>query len=165
MTKAGASLIARHATSEDASGLERLYTQLSPQNDGVSVDPGRLDQIAEDPVNLILVIEWNENIVATALLTICLDVMFGRQPFGVVENVVVDTEYRARGFGRTLLDAIDCAALSADCSKVMLLSAASRGDAHAYFKAMGYNSEAKRGFVKYRSGLEATIARSPLRAV
>lgn len=148
-------LIVRHATGGDACSVEELYAQLSPRSGGVSVDPDRLDQIADDPRNLLLVVEHQGVVIATALLTICLDAMYRRQPFGVVENVVVDASHRSLGCGRALLEAIDRVALSADCSKVMLLSGAMRSDAHAYFTAMGYDGDAKRGFVKYRSSLEA----------
>lgn len=148
-------LIVRHATSRDAGSVEGLYAQLLPLSGGVSVDPDRLDQIADDPRNLLLVVEQEGVVIATALLTICLDAMYRSQPFGVVENVVVDASRRSAGCGRALLEAVDRVALSADCSKVMLLSGTMRNDAHAYFAAMGYDGDAKRGFVKYRSGLEA----------
>lgn len=152
-------LIVRHATGRDAGSLEELYAQLSPRSGGVSVDPDRLDQIADDPRNLLLVVEHEGVVVATALLTICLDAMYRSQPFGVVENVVVDASRRSLGCGRALLEAVDRAALSADCSKVMLLSGIMRNDAHAYFTAMGYDGDAKRGFVKYRSRLEGNSAK------
>ena len=163
VTKDDGSLIARHATRDDADAVERLYTLLSPENRSISVQPDRLDLIANDPANLLLVVEWKGNVIGTALLTICLDAMFGTQPFGVVENIIVDTDYRSTGCGRFVSDAIDRAALNADSSKVMLLSNHMRSDAHAYFEAMGYDGEVKRGFVKYRSRLEAASVHSVLR--
>ena len=150
------SIVVRNAVGQDAEAIERLYAQLSPRSRGIFVDPVRLDKIADNPDNLLLVIEHHGNVVATALLTICLDAMYGSQPFGVVENVVVDASFRSIGCGKALLETIDAVALDANCSKLMLLSGSMRSDAHSCFTAMGYDGDAKRGFVKYRSKLEAT---------
>lgn len=54
------------------------------------------------------------------LLTICPDVMYQAQPFGVIENLVVASAFRGRGVGRRLLAAVEEMALAADCSKLML---------------------------------------------
>lgn len=153
----------RNAIGSDADAIGRLYSQLSQQSGSVSVDPVRLEEIAVDPSNLLLVAERDGCIVATALLTLCLDAMYRNQPFGVVENIVVDIGHRSSGCGKALMEAIDHAAMNADCSKVMLLSANMREDAHAYFRAMGYDDGKKRGFVKYRMELASRARQSSLR--
>lgn len=149
----------RNATAEDASAIERLYAQLEPPGSGVSVNPDRLADIAADPATLLLVVEHDGDIVGTALLTICLDAMFGNQPFGVVDNIIVDAAGRSSGAGKVLLEAIEHVALREDCSKVILLSSRPRVGAHAFFKALGYDGNAERGFVKDRTALEATARR------
>jgi hypothetical protein len=40
--------------------------------------------------------------------------------------------------------------LQRDCSKIMLLSSVTRGDAHRLFGSSGFSSTEKIGFVKYR---------------
>lgn len=102
-------------------------------------------------------VEDEGHVVATAPLTICLDAMYRKQPFGVLENVVVNAETRSKGIGQFLLSAIDHIAVTKDCSKVMLLSSSDRGYAYAFFEATGYDGDAKRGFVKYRAALEASF--------
>jgi len=145
----------RHALARDALAVQELYLQLVPPN-GVAVRPERIDEITADPNNLLLVADLGGEVVGTALVTFCLDPMYGRQPFGVVENVVVHRERRSLGVGRLLMAAVDRAALDRDCSKLMLLSGRARGEAHAFFRAAGYDGEAKRGFVKYRKALAGT---------
>lgn len=117
------------------------------------MDPERLSDIAADANNLLLVAECSGEVVGTALLTLCLDPMFGRQPFAVVENVVVEPAHRTRGCGRALFEAIEQVALDADCSKIMLMSGEARAGAHRFFVAMGYLTGEKCGFVKYRRNL------------
>jgi N-acetylglutamate synthase-like GNAT family acetyltransferase len=143
-------LVIRIAEPDDATSIQRLYAQLVSDPGRVNVEPEQLLVIADDANSLLLVAECEGNVVATALLTLCLDSMFGRQPFAVVENVVVEATYRKLGCGRALFEAIDQVALDADCSKIMLLSGQSRSAAHKFFVSIGYLQEEKCGFVKYR---------------
>ena len=89
------------------------------------------------------------------LVCLCADVMFGRRPFAVVENIVVDAPARGQGVGAELLREVDRFCRAADCSKIMLLSASERSDAHRFFERAGYAGDRKRGFVKYRNAFGA----------
>jgi len=46
---------------------------------------------------------------------------------------------------------VEAHCLKHNCSKIMLLSAAHRIDAHRFFSSLGYEQDRKVGFVKYRS--------------
>jgi GNAT superfamily N-acetyltransferase len=87
----------------------------------------------------------------TVLICLCADAMYARQPFAVVENLVVDQECRGNGIGHALLREAERFCLSRSCSKMMLLSSASRADAHRFFEQVGFRGDRKRGFVKYHS--------------
>lgn len=89
-------------------------------------------------------------VVGSALLSLCMDVMFEDQPFAVVENVIVESTCRNLGVGAVLLRKVENIARDRHCSKIMLLSSASRDDAHRFFARHGYQERSKRGFVKYR---------------
>jgi GNAT superfamily N-acetyltransferase len=75
--------------------------------------------------------------------------MFCDQPFAVVENIVVDAGSRGQGLGRALMDHIKAEGLRRRCTKIMLLSSASRTEAHRFFESCGYRGEVKKGFVNY----------------
>lgn len=139
----------RRAAAQDAPAIERLYRELV-SDPHVHVDPGQVAALSESSTNVLLVAEADGVICATALLTLCADVMYRTQPFGVVENVIVAELMRGRGIGHSLLARVEQMAVAADCTKLMLLSAASRQDAHVFFQQCGFNGDAKHGFVKYR---------------
>ena len=139
----------RKATSSDAPHIARLYAMLV-SNPAMHVLPERLAEIADDPNTALFVFEQGQAVLGTVLVSLCADVMFGRQPFAVVENIVVDQAVRGQHIGERLLQAVDDFCQTAGCSKIMLLSAASRERAHAFFERCGYWGSAKRGFVKYR---------------
>jgi N-acetylglutamate synthase-like GNAT family acetyltransferase len=139
----------RKAEPRDAAAIEALYRQLVPGNPDIRVDPARIEEIAADHHNRLLVVDIDGQVSGTAFLTVCLDPMFGFQSYGVVENFVVLSSQQGRGLGRILMDAVEQEARQAKCTKLMLLSSAFRTAAHQFFTHLGFDGEKKRGFVKY----------------
>ena len=142
-------LTIRRARGVDAPALARLYRDLVPDT-RVNVDAARVDTLANDPHTYLFVCESEGVVCGTALLTLCMDVMYGHQPFGLVENVVVDPAMRNRGIGSQLMASIEQHCRQQECSKIMLVSAAERVDAHRFFERHGFATDVKRAFVKYR---------------
>lgn len=143
----------RNALPSDAARIAELYRQLVG-NPAVCVQPERIAAIANDKDTGLFVCEYQGTVHGSALVSLCADVMFGAQPFAVVENVVVDTQLRKQGLGAALLRHIEVFCLAHDCSKIMLLSASQREQAHRFFERAGFAGSKKRGFVKYRSAFQ-----------
>ena len=139
----------RRAQPRDATAIEALYRLLVPGDDNIPVSPDRIAALEENPSNHLLVVELEATVCGSAFLTICLDAMYGFQPYGVVENVIVLPTARGSGLGAALMDGVERAARDARCTKLMLLSSQSRTDAHNFFLRLGFDGERKRGFVKY----------------
>jgi N-acetylglutamate synthase-like GNAT family acetyltransferase len=137
------------ATSAQAVEISSLY-QLLTNSEDVRVLPERIEEIAADKHNYLYVAVLENQILGTALVSICLDAMYGFQPFAVIENIIVNPKNRKAGIGSALLNHIQAIALSFDCSKIFLLSANSRIEAHDLFKKHGFSASSKQGFVKYR---------------
>jgi GNAT superfamily N-acetyltransferase len=144
----------RRARSQDAGEVARLYAQLVA-NPALNVLPDRLAELETSADAALFVADRGDRLAGTVLVALCPDAMFGRRPFAVVENVVVDAAARGQGVGKALLAAVERFCLAADCSKIMLLSAIERTDAHAFFERQGYAGDRKRGFVKYRGAFVA----------
>jgi N-acetylglutamate synthase-like GNAT family acetyltransferase len=139
----------RRAQARDAPSIEVLYQVLVPGDGNIAVDPNRVAELETDSNNHLLVLEVMGQVCGSAFLTVCLDPMYGFQPYGVVENIIVLPAARGQGAGRALMSAIEQAARAARCTKLMLLSSHSRADAHTFFSRLGFDGERKRGFVKY----------------
>ncbi len=150
------SIAVRRASPNDAASIAALYAQLV-SNPAVSVLPERVATVSNDKNTALFVCEREDIVLGTALVSLCADVMFGSQPFAVVENVIVDASVRGQGIGSALLRYLEAFCLANDCSKVMLLSSTDREDAHHFFERSGFVGSSKRGFVKYRSNFEAKI--------
>jgi N-acetylglutamate synthase-like GNAT family acetyltransferase len=139
----------RRARASDAAAVQELYRELVPGDRNIAVDPAHLAALETDRFSQIWVVELEGSVRGTAFLTLCRDAMYGDQPFGVVENVVVTASARGRGAGRALMEELERAARDGRCTKLMLLSASARPEAHAFYAGLGYDGERKRGFVKY----------------
>ncbi|WP_201775765.1 GNAT family N-acetyltransferase [Chromobacterium subtsugae] len=154
MTAASPKATIRLARAADADELARLYRQLV-DDPAIQVLPERLQALADGERAQVLVCEGEGRLAASAWLGFCEDVMYGGQPFAVLENIVVDRDWRGRGLGRALLDEARRRCLARGCSKIMLLSSAQRADAHRFFLQAGFRGDAKRGFVMYRRDMAA----------
>ena len=150
----------RKAMPSDADHITELYRQLV-NDTAIHVEPEQVARMADDARTRLFVGEYSGAVQATALVAVCYDAMYRRQPFAVVENVVVDIAVRKRGLGSALFQQIEKFCLEADCSKIMLLSSSQRTDAHQFFERLGFTGSAKRGFVKYRSALKQPYQNSP----
>ena len=139
----------RRAQASDSEAIGRLYTELNTLSQP-AVLPERIATIANSAHTHLLVCDDDGDILATALLCLCQDVMFGNQPFALVENFVVSSDYKRAGIGKSMMDYIEAFCLEQNCSKIMLQTSSQNRDARDFYTAMGYDPDAKIGFVKYR---------------
>jgi N-acetylglutamate synthase-like GNAT family acetyltransferase len=139
----------RRATKDDAEAIANLYRELNTLSP-VSVLPERIDAVAKSSNTYLLVCDDAGEIIATALVCLCQDVMFDNQPFALVENVVVRADCKREGIGKNMMDYIEAFCLEQDCSKIMLQTSSGNQNARDFYTAMGYNPNTKIGFIKYR---------------
>lgn len=142
-------VIIRRAINIDAQSIQKLYIELVGNDQNIKVDESSIAALEKDPCNYLLVAEEGKEILGTAFLAICRDVMYGNQPFAIVENIIVTSLARHRGVGKSLLTEIKSICKEQRCTKIMLLSNAKRPDAHKFFEANGYRGDLKCGFVNY----------------
>lgn len=132
----------------DAPKIQKLYLELVG-DPNIHVEENAVASLEKNNDNFLLVAEVDSNFVGTAFMTICRDVMYGTQPFAVLENVVVATETQGLGVGKALLAEVKSICKARRCTKIMLLSSAKRTQAHKFFEKNGYLGDTKRGFVNY----------------
>lgn len=154
----------RKATAGDANAIADLYKELVP-NAPINVLPERIAEIANDKNTYLIVCDTGADIIATALVALCNDAMFTRQPFAIIENVIVSKAHQREGVGKRLMGYIEEFCLAADCSKIMLLSGRDNQGAHDFYAAMDYDPNAKSGFIKkrkYFNNQEKILCGSPV---
>jgi GNAT superfamily N-acetyltransferase len=96
-----------------------------------------------------LVLEVGGRVEGTLTLYVLPNLSHGGRPAAIVENVVVDSRLRGRGYGRMLVERAETIAREQGCYKVSLTSNRRRIDAHRFYERIGYNPS-HQGFTKYR---------------
>lgn len=90
-----ATFMVRPATTDDRAGIRRVLLELHP--DGV--DGVTLPQVRQEARTFVATDD--ERVVGVAVATL---VDYGREAYGSIEELVVESRSRGRGIGRALLD-------------------------------------------------------------
>ncbi|RHA39011.1 GNAT family N-acetyltransferase [Cellulomonas rhizosphaerae] len=125
--------------------LTRIVTLLTDDAIGAGREGASLDEyeatfatIDADPNNLLVVGELDGVVVATMQLTFVPTISRGASTRMIVEAVRVDSTLRGRGVGRLLMDEAHRRGRERGCALAQLTSDKRRGDAHRFYRALGY---------------------------
>jgi GNAT superfamily N-acetyltransferase len=142
--------LVRAAREEDIPRILELYRQLAI-TDAEAERQGTLSleryrrafrEISGFPGQALLVAEEAGEVVGSLVLAIVPNLYHGARPWAVIENVIVDERYRRRGVGRLLMEYAVDRAREEDCCRIGLDSNKIRGEAHQFYKAMGFETSA-----------------------
>ena len=143
----------RNITAEELPELLRLYAFLHP--DDPVVDPnsesvrGIWTQILLDPNLRYYVVEEEKQIVSTCTLTLVPNLTRGLRPYGLIENVVTDPNFRNRGFATQVIRFALDDAWRARCYKVMLETGSKKEETLRFYEKAGFKRGVKTGFIAY----------------
>lgn len=131
--------------------LLTLYRMLNPDDPKLAPADVREQwtEMLDDDSLEIVVVEHDDRLVSTCVLSITPNLTRGARPFAVIENVVTHEDYRGNGFGtRCVRRAIELAE-ERGCYKVMLLTGSDEEWKHDFYERCGFDREDKTGFVCY----------------
>lgn len=142
--------VIRLARYEELKEIVKLYKQLQPNDSDVS-DNSELkeiwDSIYKDPNLYYIVVEVDWKIVSSCNIAIIKNLTRNLRPYGLIENVVTDLNYRKRGYATKALNfALDIARKN-NCYKVMLLTGSKREETLRFYETVGFERGVKTGFV------------------
>src|ERR1044072_8309642 len=101
----------------------------------------RHDQPGGAPTRAMLVAEdRGEFAVGTADVLVVPNLTHDGAPWALVENVVVDPQWRRRGIGKALLKHAVRVADDAGCFKLQLTSSNHRDEAHRFYERLGFTA-------------------------
>jgi GNAT superfamily N-acetyltransferase len=141
--------VIRDATSADLAAVLGLYRQMHPNDpelDGATIE-SVFGQIEASPQLRLLVLELDGAVVATTYLNLIPNLTRAAAPYAVVENVVVDESRRRTGLGKQLMAGTLAIAWDAGCYKVMLMTGSTRPATHAFYRACGFDGDAKHAYL------------------
>jgi ribosomal protein S18 acetylase RimI-like enzyme len=112
-------------------------------------------RLKEDPDYIFLVAEVEDEIAGSLMGIICEELYRECRPFMVIEDVIVDREFREQGIGSALMREIEAYAVSRNCNYIIFVSERERTDAVPFYRSLGYAPDSYRGFKK-RLGSQST---------
>ena len=139
----------KEAGAEDLKDVLSLYRQLFVNEDYNKSETfsERWSEIINDRKIKCFLAYYNGTPVSTCILTIIPNLTRNQRPYALIENVVTHRDYRRRGFGKVVIDKAINYAKEKDCYKIMLLSDSSRTEAHRFYESLGFDGNAKAGFL------------------
>jgi GNAT superfamily N-acetyltransferase len=134
-------LLIRKVTKADLPAILELYAQKDIDNgDVLSMEEAKtaFSKFGLYPNYSLYVAEIADKVIGTFELLIMDNLAHRGQPSGIVEDVVVDTEYQSHGIGRQMMEyAIDVCRKNG-CYKMALSSSLKRERAHQFYENLGF---------------------------
>lgn len=143
----------RHAASDDLPALLRLYGFLQTDDPAPDYRDAAVrrhwEAILRDPRLLYFVADADGRAVSTCTLTLIPNLNRGMRPYGLIENVVTDPDFRRRGLATGVLHAALAHAWREGCYKVMLLTGSKKEETLRFYEKAGFLRGIKTGFIAY----------------
>lgn len=133
---------------EDLSELADLYRQLAGVHTNLEKMNATYQDMLAKPEYILLGAKLDGKLVGSFMGIICNELVGECNPFMVIENVIVSTEYRGRGIGRRLMECMESIARERGCYYIMFVSSMHRQEAHKFYESLGYQRGEVQGFRK-----------------
>jgi len=132
----------RACTLQDAVAVGALLRELGYPVSAVQA-AGRIREFGGTGADPILLAEADGRIVGLLAAHLCKMLQYAR-PVMRVTALVVAGNVRRGGVGKLLMERAEQIAVAAGCELVELTSAMDRADAHAFYRALGYEANSLR---------------------
>jgi GNAT superfamily N-acetyltransferase len=129
-------IVIRDASDADAPALAGLLAQLGYATEAQDI-PARMAAMRAEPGQHVLVATQAEQVVGLATVLVR-HVILNDAPFARLAALVVAEDRRGRGIGRALVAHAEDVARRAGCNIIEVTSATQRGEAHQFYRRLGY---------------------------
>jgi len=138
----------RRLQEEDIPALARLYVQFWNEKSSLEKMEETFARLRDNPDYIFLVADTDEEVVGSLMGVVCEELYGECRPFMVIEDVIVDREFRQQGIGTALMHGIEACAVTRNCNYLIFVSERERTDALPFYRSLGYEPDAYRGFKK-----------------
>lgn len=138
----------RRMIKDDIPDLARLYKLFWNEESSIQRMENLFDGLLDNKDYLILSAIENNRLVGSIMGIICYELYGECKPFMVIENFIVDPEYRRKGIGRSLFLEIEKYGTKNKCYQIILVTANNRQDAINFYIKMGFKPNKYTGFKK-----------------
>ena len=133
---------------DDIDALSKLYYQFWNEESDTQKMKNKFTKLQKDKSYIFLCATENEKLIGSVMGIVCEELYGECEPFLVLENMVVDNDYRQKGVGRALFSELENRAKTNACTQIILVTEADRKDACGFYESIGFHPAANRGFKK-----------------
>lgn len=136
----------------DLDSLAALYRLFWNDEQDLSAMKSVFSRLAGDRRHLFLVAEvklMDHPVVAGTIMGVICEELYGAcKPFLVMDDLVVNPDYRRRGIGRGLVRALEEEGRKAGCHQMLFITESSRIDSISFYEKLGFSPNRHKGFKK-----------------
>lgn len=132
----------------DMEDLARLYEQFWNEESSVRKMKELFKKLEGDENYIFLACEIDGSVAGSVSGVVCQELYGDCRPFMVIENFIVDEEFRRQGIGTTLMSEIEKHASERECSHIHLITETDRLESRRFYESIGFDSDAHQGFKK-----------------
>lgn len=133
---------------DDIPQLAQLYKQFWDEESCVESMYIKFRQFREHGSHILICAVDDKQLIGSVMGVICGELYGDCKPFLVLENMIVDKEYRNQGVGKALISELEKVAADKDCTQIILVTESNRSDACEFYESVGYNPNSHKGFKK-----------------
>ncbi len=138
----------RELTLNDIESLIDLYEIFWGEKSDRQKMEKKFFDLKKNPSYIILCAVKDNKVVGTIQGIICEELYGSCQPFLLMENFVVDKNYRRQNIGNLLIKTLEEIAKNKSCTQILFITESNRKDTIRFYESVGYNSEMHKGFKK-----------------
>lgn len=132
-------MVIRALTKDDMPQLARLYYQFWEEDSDPVNMKAAFDAITAAGSHILLCAQEGDRLIGSVMGIICAELYGDCRPFLVVENMIVDQNYRRKSIGKSLLSALEQQARSRNCTQMILVTETDRSDACGFYENYGFS--------------------------
>jgi ribosomal protein S18 acetylase RimI-like enzyme len=141
-------MIIREMNSKDIYQLEQLYRQFWAETSSIETMSKQFNILQNKDSHIFLSAIENNKLLGSVMGVICEELYGDCKPFLVLENMIVDKNYRNKGVGQALISELEKIAILRGCSQIIFVTERDRFDAIKFYESAGFSSQTHIGFKK-----------------
>ena len=141
-------MIIRGMIADDISQLAQLYKQFWDEESCVETMKKTFNRLEDEGSYILLSAVEDKRLIGSVMGIICGELYGDCKPFMVLENMIVDKEYRNLGVGKALISELEKKATEKNCTQIILVTETNRISACKLYESAGYNPETHKGYKK-----------------
>ncbi|MFZ5644685.1 MAG: GNAT family N-acetyltransferase [Bacillota bacterium] len=141
-------MIIREMVADDIPELAQLYKQFWNEDSYVEKMYIQFNKYCKTGTHVMLSVIEKDRLIGSVMGVICGDLYGTCEPFMVLENMIIDKNYRNKGVGKALIYELEKIADEKNCTQIILVTENNRIAACKFYESAGYNPDTHRGFKK-----------------